>query len=326
MNKKTAPKKKVASTKKSPPKKTVAATKKTVTTKKSPPTKTAPKKTKTTSTPARRPSAPTPPPKKNGFVTFIFLLIVVTVLVLISIDFVAQKKYASYHETAQTQVSTFVGTFQTELPPTDTEGSSTVTLKIDANSLATLTQDYQTVQAPLIMIGTWQQNANNNKKIIISFSQQGDGTTLDQAINLSFELEKDTLKLDNTNTNWLSTNLTFTRLSELLASKWVWQRTTFANSTVTPNNVDAFTLNFDTAGNLSITTDCNNARTVYTLKENNQIALRPFATTMMFCVNSQESVFIQQLSTIDSYEVQNGQLILNLIDDSGTMYFTASAK
>ena len=133
---------------------------------------------------------------------------------------------------------------------------------------------------------------------------------------------------------------------DLTSYNWLWQNTVMGDETViSPNQVNAFVAHFEadpvdpenpnidptiSGGLVSVTTDCNNASGRYTLSGNQQISFSPLATTMMFCgENSQESVFVQQISSAVSYIIdQNDQNTLHIAlpFDSGIMNFVAVPK
>lgn len=103
----------------------------------------------------------------------------------------------------------------------------------------------------------------------------------------------------------------------LVGHVWRWDGTVLPDeSVVVPNDADAFTLDFTGEDNaLGITTDCNNGRSSYTLEEGN-LTINPIASTMMFCLDSQENIFTRDLSQVESYSISGEELILNLTDGS----------
>lgn len=110
--------------------------------------------------------------------------------------------------------------------------------------------------------------------------------------------------------------------SELIDNTWVWQKTQMSDdSIITPNQATAFSLTFTEDGQVSGTTDCNSFRASYTA-DKNTITLSQLASTMMFCENSQESIFTKELSNVSGYMINDaGDLILSLAIDSGEMHF-----
>ncbi len=104
--------------------------------------------------------------------------------------------------------------------------------------------------------------------------------------------------------------------------KWLWVKTEFNNGeTVTPKKADKFSLAFSKDGRVAISTDCNGMGSEYTLN-GNSLSFGPIMATQMYCEGSQESAFSSMLSSISSYFFNsNGELVLNLKYDSGSMIF-----
>ena len=106
---------------------------------------------------------------------------------------------------------------------------------------------------------------------------------------------------------------------------WMWQETILDGEiSMQPTDQNAFTLTFQPDGKLNLTTDCNGGMGSYEL-DAHSIAITEIATTKMHCENSQEQVFLQHISEVDAYTIDQGELYLLLPMDSGTMIFTATA-
>lgn len=126
------------------------------------------------------------------------------------------------------------------------------------------------------------------------------------------------------------TGLSLTDLSvieKLTSTSWVWQKTVMNDdTTIEPMKSGAFSLTFTADGNVSGTTDCNNFFGAYTLTDT-KIVFGPLASTMMFCENSQESVFTRSLENIDSvFFDTNGNLVLLIKYDSGSILFAPQSS
>ena len=111
---------------------------------------------------------------------------------------------------------------------------------------------------------------------------------------------------------------------DLVGTTWVWDRTQYNNDTErVPNDPEAFTVTFAADRTVTATTDCNNASGSYEENEG-QLAFGPMAMTRMFCPDSQEQVFIDDLTRAQSYLFsETGQLVLELPVDTGGMFFSA---
>jgi len=140
---------------------------------------------------------------------------------------------------------------------------------------------------------------------------------------VSFTKSQDKL-LVNDNTNSAGTNEA-TQESEvsLTSQKWTWTNTQMNDGAqFLPSTDGAFTLTFQDDGRVIATTDCNGGNGGYELGENNSITFGPMATTMMFCEESTETQFFQDLNNIGSYMIdENNNLVLMLKFDSGSMIF-----
>lgn len=114
----------------------------------------------------------------------------------------------------------------------------------------------------------------------------------------------------------------------LLANAWEWQETIYNNDTVvTPSDSSRFTAQFSEDGTFSSTTDCNNTFGGYSLGKDSSLSFGPLASTLMACMESQEMEYGEMLSQITSYMIaDNGNLVLMLKYDSGSMIFTPQAS
>lgn len=110
--------------------------------------------------------------------------------------------------------------------------------------------------------------------------------------------------------------------TEITSKKWTWVNTQMNDGTnITPSTEGAFTLNFGTDLTVQAGTDCNNGNGSYSLGENNSLTFGPMATTQMFCEASNETRFYQDINNVGSYMIKDGQLVLMLKFDSGSMIF-----
>ena len=110
--------------------------------------------------------------------------------------------------------------------------------------------------------------------------------------------------------------------STLGSSSWLWLESLVADEQIIPNQVDAFVVSFDESeGQVSIQTDCNTNFGSYQADENS-LEFGELASTRMFCEDSQENLFTDQLTQVDSYQIDEvGYLSLFLADDNSYMLF-----
>lgn len=112
--------------------------------------------------------------------------------------------------------------------------------------------------------------------------------------------------------------------STLADDVWYWSNSTLAGiGTTTPENPSVFAVTFETDGTFSATTDCNSLSGSFVLDEE-IITIGPIAATKKFCgEETLEASFSGQLSQATSFEITEDNLIINLSEGSGTMYFTS---
>ncbi len=106
--------------------------------------------------------------------------------------------------------------------------------------------------------------------------------------------------------------------SQLQNTAWIWNETKQGEDTLVPAS-DKFVLSFAENSVMS-RTDCNGLSGTYIVAENN-LTFSPFASTLMFCEESQEAEYVGALARATSFVRENQSLILNL-EGGGTMLFT----
>jgi|GEM_PF-6004257 len=108
----------------------------------------------------------------------------------------------------------------------------------------------------------------------------------------------------------------------LAGTSWTWVKTTTASTnTITPLKSSSFVLKFNTDGSFSSTTDCNGLGGNYLVGSKSRIGLFDMVSTEMYCENSQEALYVTQLSNISSYVMSDKELQLVFSDNSSTMVF-----
>lgn len=151
--------------------------------------------------------------------------------------------------------------------------------------------------------GNKSVNIENVQEVIDGNNIQDDGGGID-----------DVGQVDSENLSQIS--------SLMVDGVWVWDRTVMNDdTTIIPAVNDAFTLTFD-GQKVYGTTDCNNFNGEYFLNGYNSISFGPMAQTMMFCENSQESAFLKNVTDSNSVYFDEGNLVLLLPYDSGSVIFT----
>ena len=134
--------------------------------------------------------------------------------------------------------------------------------------------------------------------------------------------QNDPLVKDNSNST-VDTEAPQASEAPLTSQEWTWVNTLMNDgSQFLPSTEGAFTLTFQDDGRVIAATDCNGGNGSYELGADSSLTFGPMATTMMFCEESAETQFFQDLNNIGSYMIdENGNLVLMLKFDSGSMIF-----
>jgi heat shock protein HslJ len=108
----------------------------------------------------------------------------------------------------------------------------------------------------------------------------------------------------------------------LTSTPWEWVSTTDpVQGPVAVNDPSRYVVLFNEDGTAYIKADCNNVQATYTT-DGSSISITPGASTMALCPpDTQDSQFLQQLSTVAIYFIDGGNLYMDLPADSGTMRF-----
>jgi heat shock protein HslJ len=104
---------------------------------------------------------------------------------------------------------------------------------------------------------------------------------------------------------------------------WRWSEmveTEPAAQSLVPNPQN-YILRFSADGSVSITADCNMVSGSYTL-DGSSLSIMLGASTMAYCgEESLDQLFLGFLSNVDSFTIENGQLVLELKGGAGLMTF-----
>lgn len=114
-------------------------------------------------------------------------------------------------------------------------------------------------------------------------------------------------------------------VSPLVGTVWQLQQIEYSDDTqLIPGLIENYTLEFLADGQLSIRADCNQVRGRYS-EELRTIAIELGASTRVACPPaSLDRQYLQGLSNAAIYGLQDGELYLNLLDDAGTLRFSAA--
>jgi heat shock protein HslJ len=106
---------------------------------------------------------------------------------------------------------------------------------------------------------------------------------------------------------------------------WQWaslSETQPASQSITPDS-ENYTLTLSPDGTLNIKADCNSVMGSYEL-EGTSITIELGPSTMAFCgEQSLDLIYLELLDNVESYTLENGQLVLELKEGAGRMLFNA---
>lgn len=104
-------------------------------------------------------------------------------------------------------------------------------------------------------------------------------------------------------------------------TKWQWYSLSEnepASQSVVPDP-ENYTITLNSDGSMNIQADCNMVEGSYSV-EGNTLSLIVGPSTMAFCGDeSLDLMFIELLSNVESYSMENNELILNLNNNAGKM-------
>lgn len=111
----------------------------------------------------------------------------------------------------------------------------------------------------------------------------------------------------------------------LVGPTWQWLSTTTPTEVISVADPTRYTVVFNEDGTAGIVADCNSVGATYTVADSSlSITLGP--STMMACPpDSQANQFLAGLATSAVYFIENGNLFIDLVADSGTMQFAPQA-
>lgn len=108
---------------------------------------------------------------------------------------------------------------------------------------------------------------------------------------------------------------------QLTGKTWQWVSTVTPVERITAEHPERYTIRFAEDGQLQARFDCNRGGGSYKLSEG-LITLGPMMSTRMACQgDTQDTVFMRDLSRVQSFFLEGEYLYLELPMDSGTMRF-----
>jgi heat shock protein HslJ len=124
--------------------------------------------------------------------------------------------------------------------------------------------------------------------------------------------------------NWRCTGAILPQIEPALVGKqWFWTHTLYSTDQLdTPQIPNSFGLTFDPNKHVSIASDCNAIHATYSTGVGEALVISGIVSTKMACADSQESLFVQSLGEVISYNFgTKGELNLVLKDNKGIMVF-----
>jgi heat shock protein HslJ len=101
---------------------------------------------------------------------------------------------------------------------------------------------------------------------------------------------------------------------------WAWQYSNLEDGTKIQAPEGKFILTFSDNKKVMSTTDCNTLSGSY-IRDGEIISFSPFTSTKMYCKQSLESTYSDELSLATSYYIVGDEMRLNLNRDAGIMIF-----
>lgn len=113
------------------------------------------------------------------------------------------------------------------------------------------------------------------------------------------------------------------RTMRLDMKTWAWVQSNYSDDMIlVPQKKNTFTLTFLEGNKITITTDCNQAGGIFTLSPENHISFTNLFRTEMFCENSQEDIFIRDITAAEQFAfTSKGQLLITSSNKAFTMVF-----
>lgn len=116
--------------------------------------------------------------------------------------------------------------------------------------------------------------------------------------------------------------------ADLGGRTWSWKGTQFSDDKrVAPDAPERYTLEFLAEGRVQLRADCNRGGARFETGANRALQISPAATTKMGCPpGSSDTEFLRELALVSTYRFVDGDLVLMLRADTGSMRFTPLAR
>jgi len=110
----------------------------------------------------------------------------------------------------------------------------------------------------------------------------------------------------------------------LIGPTWAWQGTLGADDRrATPASPDRYTLAFQADGRVQVRADCNRGGARYELGADKALTIAPAALTKMGCPpGSSDTEFLRELGLVERFRFADGDLVLTLRGNAGSMRFS----
>lgn len=109
--------------------------------------------------------------------------------------------------------------------------------------------------------------------------------------------------------------------SDLLGTTWEWVSVIDPSGQTTATDPARYTITFNTDGTAAIKADCNSVTSTY-LTDGTTLSFTLGASTAVGCPeDTQDQLFLNSLASSTAYIVQDGELLVTLAGESGTMIF-----
>ncbi len=109
----------------------------------------------------------------------------------------------------------------------------------------------------------------------------------------------------------------------------LWQLTgiTKVDGNITINDPTRYTISFNADGTANLQSDCNVGGATYTLGEGGALTITPGVSTMAFCgPGSFDQIFLGGLTNAMGYRVEEGNLLIDMLYESGTLMFVPAQQ
>ena len=109
----------------------------------------------------------------------------------------------------------------------------------------------------------------------------------------------------------------------------LWQLTgiTKVDGNITINDPTRYTISFNADGTANLQSDCNVGGATYTIGEGNALTVTPGVSTMAFCgLGSFDQIFLGGLTNAMGYRIEEGNLLIDMLYESGTLVFAPAQQ